>query len=224
MIAPPASPDYDDAGDDSSDAEESLDPIEQVLALLRADEPEQAIALVSELRPPDAAMRREILIRRASDQNVVLPDDVACLLANAHDRNVRELIGSLNRLLAFASLTGQEITPSLALQTLQNTTSRSEALPTVEAIQKATAEFYNLSTDLLTGPSRRQPITLARHVSMFLCKALTGAPLKSIGRSFGGRDHSTVIHACRSVEKRSERDPEFEHQLQELRKRISRQA
>ena len=91
---------------------------------------------------------------------------------------------------------------------------------TIEEIQKTTAEFFQIGIESLVGSSRKQDISQARQVSMYLCKSLTGAPLKTIGRRFGNRDHSTVIHACRQVRDKLGEDPRFEGLVSQLRGRL----
>jgi len=180
--------------------------------------------LVAELSPPDFDTRHSILTQKARDIDLELPEEIASLIAAEVDSNIRELEGALNRLAVLSRLRKEPLTPSLVAQSLLPTSRRRTGSLSIDSILKVAAEFFGVPVDLLTGPSRRQPVTRARHVSMYLCKSLTNAPLKTIGRSFGGRDHSTVIHACRTVEKRAAADSELQETIGELKKRITIQA
>lgn len=180
--------------------------------------------LVAEVLPPDLDTRCRILMRKAADIQLDLSEDIACLIANEVTTNIRELEGALNRLGAYSRLTNQPVSLDLAHQTLQNGIHNARPsqsnTPTLASILTIAAKYFSVSEDSLTGPSRRQAVTQARHISMYLCKSLTDAPLKAIGKSFGGRDHSTVIHACRNIAKRAAGDASFKEQLGELKRRI----
>jgi len=181
--------------------------------------------LVAEVGPPDLETRKAVILQKASEMALELCDETASLIAGEVDANIRELEGALNRLAAVSNLTHQPVTPALARQTLQSGVRLRPSQPlSMDTILQATADYFNVPIEHLKGPSRRQPVTRARHVCMYLCKSFTNAPLKAIGKSFGGRDHSTVIHACRSVEQRAADDSGFQDELGELRKRIKRLA
>src|SRR5204863_7245614 len=124
--------------------------------------------------------------------------------------NIRELEGSLIRLIAYASLTGQELSLPLAQQVLKNTIDHVERAVTIETIQKFVAEYYKLKLVELKSRNNSKSIAMPRQIAMYLCKALTKASLPEIGRGFGGKHHSTVIHSIRKIEGQRKSDPEFD--------------
>jgi chromosomal replication initiator protein len=140
---------------------------------------------------------------------VPLPDDVAIFIAGRIKSNVRELEGSLIRLVAYASLTGQEISLPLAQEVLKNILDHEEKAVTIEIIQKFVADYYNLKLVELKSRNNSKSVAMPRQIAMYLCKALTHASLPEIGRSFGGKHHSTVIHSIRKVEDLRKREPDF---------------
>ncbi|MDA0744891.1 MAG: chromosomal replication initiator protein DnaA [bacterium] len=180
--------------------------------------------LVTDISTPDLETRIAILNRKAKEHGVVLPHNVALSLAEQVNSNIRELEGALIRVISRARHRAEPLSVDLvkhSLEALGKTRSTRSPI-SIEQIQKATAGFFQVSQELLVGSTRKQEIAIARHVSMYLCKALTGAPLKTIGSLFGNRDHSTVIHACRNVEQRVSEDPGFEGLISQLREQIQR--
>ncbi len=129
-----------------------------------------------------------------------LPDNVAIYIAGKIKSNIRELEGSLIRLVAYASLTGKEITLPLAQDVLRNVLGNDERAITIEIIQKFVADYYKLKPSELKSRNNSKSVALPRQVAMYLCKTLTRASLPEIGRAFGGKHHSTVIHSIRKVE------------------------
>ena len=123
--------------------------------------------------------------------------------------NIRELEGSLIRLIAYASLTGQEISLALAQEVLKNILDHEEKAVTIEIIQKFVADYYNLKLVELKSRNNSKSVAMPRQIAMYLCKSLTHASLPEIGRSFGGKHHSTVIHSIRKVEDLRKRDTDF---------------
>ena len=122
---------------------------------------------------------------------------------------MRELEGSLIRLIAYASLTGQEITLQLTQDVLKNVLDHEQKAVTIEGIQKFVADYYNLKMVDLKSRNNSKSVAMPRQVAMYLCKSLTRASLPEIGRSFGGKHHSTVIHSIRKVEDLRKRDGDF---------------
>jgi chromosomal replication initiator protein len=138
---------------------------------------------------------------------------VAMYIASRIKSNVRELEGSLIRLIAYASLTGQELSLPLAQEVLKNIIDHEEKAVTIDAIQKFVAEYYNLKLNELKSRNNSKSVAMPRQVAMYLCKSLTHASLPEIGRSFGGKHHSTVIHSIRKVEEMRKKDPDFNSQI-----------
>jgi chromosomal replication initiator protein len=165
--------------------------------------------LIADIQSPDLETKVAILKRKADAEAVPLPDNVAIYIAGRIKSNIRELEGSLIRLIAYASLTGQEITLALAQEVLKNILDHEEKAVTIEAIQKFVADYYNLKLIELKSRNNSKSIAMPRQVAMYLCKALTRASLPEIGRSFGGKHHSTVIHSIRKVEDLRKKDADF---------------
>jgi chromosomal replication initiator protein len=169
--------------------------------------------LIADIQSPDLETKVAILKKKAEGEAVPLPDSVAMYIAGKIKSNVRELEGSLIRLIAYASLTGQEISLPLAQQVLRNILDHEDKAITIEAIQKFVAEHYNLKMIDLKSRNNSKSIAMPRQVAMYLCKSLTDASLPEIGRSFGGKHHSTVIHSIRKVEELRKRDSNFNSQI-----------
>ena len=165
--------------------------------------------LIADIQPPDLETKVAILKKKAEAEAVPLPDSVAIYIAGKIKSNVRELEGSLIRLVAYASLTGQQITLPLAQEVLKNVLGHDEKAVTIDVIQKFVADFYRLRVIDLKSRNNAKSVTVPRQVAMYLCKALTHASLPEIGRSFGGKHHSTVIHSVRKVEEQRKRDSNF---------------
>ena len=154
--------------------------------------------LVAEIEAPDLETRMAILRAKAQFERIDLPDDVSDFIATNVRDNIRELEGALTRVAAFASLTGEPISLSLAVQVLPDIGSE-PALITPDMILIAVADTYGLTVEELIGPRRARPLVTARHVAMYLIRSLTDYSYPSIGKVFGGRDHSTVISAVDKI-------------------------
>jgi chromosomal replication initiator protein len=165
--------------------------------------------LIADIQAPDLETKTAILKKKAETEAVPLPDDVAIYIAGRIKSNIRELEGSLIRLIAYASLTGQEITIGLAQDVLKNVLDHEEKAVTIEVIQKFVADYFNLKLVELKSRNNSKSVAMPRQIAMYLCKALTHASLPEIGRSFGGKHHSTVIHSIRKVEDLRKRDGDF---------------
>ena len=149
--------------------------------------------------PPDLETRMAILHSKADMAGETIPDDVAYFLAKNVYSNVRELEGSLRRVLATAHFKRTDVTLSFVKETLKDLISLQERLMTIEQIQKVVAEYYKIRVSDMMSSKRDRKITLPRHMAMAMTKDLTSHSLPSIGDSFGGRDHTTVLHACKKI-------------------------
>jgi chromosomal replication initiator protein len=165
--------------------------------------------LIADIQPPDLETKVAILKRRAEAEAVPLPDNVALYIAGRIKSNIRELEGSLTRLIAYASLTGREISLELTQEILKNVIDQDEKHVTIESIQKFTADYYQLKVADLKSRNNSKSVAMPRQVAMYLCKSLTHASLPEIGRSFGGKHHSTVIHSIKKVEDLRKKDANF---------------
>jgi chromosomal replication initiator protein len=165
--------------------------------------------LTADIQSPDLETKVAILKKKAEAEAVPLPDNVAMYIAGKIKSNIRELEGSLIRLIAYASLTGQEISLPLTQEVLKSILDHDEKAVTIEIIQKFVAEYYNLKLADLKSRNNSKSVAMPRQIAMYLCKALTHASLPEIGRSFGGKHHSTVIHSIRKVEAQRKKDSVF---------------
>jgi chromosomal replication initiator protein len=165
--------------------------------------------LIADIQAPDLETKVAILKKKAEAEAVPLPDNVAIYIAGKIKSNIRELEGSLIRLVAYASLTGREISLSLAQDVLKNILDHEEKAVTIEIIQKFVADYYQLKLAELKSRNNSKSVAIPRQVAMYLCKNLTHASLPEIGRSFGGKHHSTVIHSIRKIEDLRKRDGNF---------------
>jgi chromosomal replication initiator protein len=151
------------------------------------------------LEPPDTETRVAILMNKAQVVGVDLPEEVAFFVAKRIRSNVRELEGSLRRVLANAQFTGRPITVDFAKESLKDLLALQDKLVTIENIQKTVAEFYKMKVSDLVSKRRTRSVARPRQIAMALAKELTNHSLPEIGEAFGGRDHTTVLHACKKV-------------------------
>ena len=165
--------------------------------------------LIADIGSPDLETKIAILKKKAEAEAVPLPDNVAIYIASKIKSNIRELEGSLIRLIAYASLTGQELTLALAQEVLKNIIDHDEKAVTIEIIQKYVADYYNLKLVDLKSRNNSKSVAMPRQIAMYLCKSLTHASLPEIGRSFGGKHHSTVIHSIRKIDDLRKKDGDF---------------
>lgn len=180
--------------------------------------------LCVDVQPPDLETRMAILQLKAHRDRIDVPDDVLESIASKFDQNIRELEGALLRVAAYASLTRQPISQTLADRALEDLIPQTEAEIPPALILQRTAEYYNLTADDLTSKSRSRPLTTARHVAMYLMRESTGLSLVKIGEVFGGRDHSTVLHGINKVEALMRERGSVYRQVQDLTRTIRTDA
>ena len=156
--------------------------------------------LTADIQPPDLETRIAILKRKAEDYGMNISGEIVDYIANNITSNIRELEGCLIKLLASASLNSKEINLDLAKKTVREIATDRKVNVSIEYITKSVCEYFGLDENKLRDKTRKKEIVLARQVAMYLSKELTKSSLKTIGLHFGGRDHSTVIHACNSIE------------------------
>ena len=165
--------------------------------------------LIADIQPPDIETRVAILKRKAEAEAVPLPDGVAMYMAGRIKSNIRELEGSLIRLIAYASLTGREITLDLTQEVLKHVIDQDKKAVTIETIQRFVSDYYQLKIGDLKSRNNSKSVARPRQIAMYMCKALTHASLPEIGRTFGGKHHSTVIHSVNRIEDLRKRDGDF---------------
>ena len=179
--------------------------------------------LVTDLQPPDVEMRLAILRKKAQMMGLELPDEIIGFLASRIRSNIRRLEGALIRVASYASLTGQKLSiesvESLLREILHEEGRHSI---TIEVIQKKIAEHFDLRLADMTGKRRPENIAFPRQIAMFLARQLTQHSLSAIGEAFGGRDHGTVMHACRAVKDRMEVEPQIRQVVTRLEAELTR--
>ena len=192
-------------------APQALDAIEpRIVSRLSA-------GLVADIKAPNLALRRAILDRKMADlPDAVVPVDVIELIAARINTNIRELEGALNRVVAYAQLTGQRVDMDFAVQTLGDALRGAERRVTIDDIQKLVTQFFDLKPLDMVSARRSRSVARPRQIAMYLAKRLTTRSLPEIGRKFGGRDHSTVIHAVRKIEELRDTDREIDSAVRVL--------
>lgn len=179
--------------------------------------------LIADIQPPDMETRIAILKNKAESDDIYLPDDVAVYLATHIKSNVRELEGSLIRIGAFASLTGMEISTELAKEVLKNIIQPKPSTISADDIQKSVANFYNVKVIDLKSKQKYKILAHPRQVAMYLCRKYTQKSFPEIGKVFGGKDHSTVMHAVQKISKMASDDPVFRKDLDSIERIMENQ-
>ncbi|GFO56791.1 chromosomal replication initiator protein DnaA [Geomonas sp. Red276] len=176
--------------------------------------------LIADIQPPGVETKVAILKKKSDMHQVNLPDDVALFLAEGATSNIRELEGMLIRLEAFASLTGQAITLSMAREVMKDIIVEKTKDITVEMIQKMVAEHFRIKVSELKSDKRLKTLVVPRQIAIFICRELTKASYPEIGEKFGGKDHSTIIHSVKKVEKQMAADADFKATVEDIKKKL----
>jgi chromosomal replication initiator protein len=176
--------------------------------------------LVTDIQPPDLETRIAILHEKAELDGISIPTDVIHLIANSVTSNIRELEGSLVRLLAFSSLTGSEITVDLAREVLREFLGAPRGPVSVARIQQAVAEVYGVPVERMKARGRASQIAHARQVAMYLARELTHLSLAQVGEHFGGRDHTTVLHAQRKIAEETSQPGQTQRDIENLKRML----
>jgi chromosomal replication initiator protein len=176
--------------------------------------------LTADIQPPDLETRIAILRKKSEENGLELPQEILEFVAVNVTNNIRELEGCLISLLARASLENRDITVELARDVLRVVAADLKVPVTIDQIQTRVCTYFDIPADLLRAKTRKQEVVNARQVAMFLAKEMTNSSLKTIGLHFGGRDHSTVIHACQTVEDRISTDSHFKQHIDQIRRQI----
>jgi chromosomal replication initiator protein len=172
--------------------------------------------LMADIQPPDLETKMAILDKKAEAEGCHLPEDVRTFIASKTRSNVRELEGALVKLMAYTSLTGAPITLPMAQQVLKHLTPAQDRRVTIDTIQKAVAEKFGIRQIQLKEKSNTRTIVYPRQVAMFLVKELTAASLPEIGRAFGGKHHTTVIHSITRIHQLRQTDPNLNRTIHSL--------
>lgn len=177
--------------------------------------------LAVDIKPPDLETRVAILHSKAESVNMLLPEEVAFFIANKFKSNIRELEGSLKRVIAHARFTGEAITQEFTKEALKDLLAVQERTVSIINIQKTVADYFKIAVSDLLSNRRTRSITRPRQIAMSLSKLLTRHSLPEIGSAFGGRDHTTVLHACRKVEELKQQDQRFNEDFENLYQTLS---
>ena len=169
--------------------------------------------LIADIQPPTLETKVAILQKKAEEENLDLPDDIALIMASRLKSNVRELEGALKNLAARVSLTGKKIDVEAAVEAMKPYVSDVEKRVTAEMILKQVAHVYNVKIADFKAKGRTRDVAVPRQIAMYLCETLTPLSLVEIGKKFGGRNHSTVIHACRKVKEEMESNSDLRSQI-----------
>ena len=180
-----------------------------------------AWGLAADIQPPDLETKVAILMKKADEHNVSLPDDVALFTASKIRSSVRDLEGALTRLIAYSSLTGTPITLPMCQQVLRTIIDLEERRITIEQVQRATCQEFNMTLAELKGKSHRRAVALPRQIAMFLSKEMTPASLPHIGREFGGKHHTTVLHSINKVAALLQTDKELSKLINKINDSLS---
>jgi chromosomal replication initiator protein len=169
--------------------------------------------LIADIQAPDIETKVAILRKKAEAERVEIPENVALFIASKVRTNIRELEGSLIRLIAYASLTGRDIDLTLAQEILRDLLHTEDKPITIEMIQKFVADQFGVKITELKAKNNSKTVAEPRQIAMYLIKTLTAASLPEIGKAFGGKHHSTVIHSVRKIDTLRKRDPEFDRRI-----------
>ena len=177
--------------------------------------------LIADIQRPDVDTRVAILREKTVQENISVPDDVLQLIAGKIDSNIRELEGCLTRLVAYSTVTHEPITMELCEKALKEIFDHQVVKKiTADLIMQTVADYYGLMMSDLTGPTRRREITVPRQIAIYLTREMTGMSLPQIGRFFGGRDHTTVLHSCKTVEANMAQNTDVRAVVEDIKSRV----
>ncbi len=172
--------------------------------------------LIADLKPPDIETRIAIIKKKAEQEGVVLPESVALFIADKVHSNIRELEGYLRRVVAYASLKGEALEVDLARESLKDLLDSSSRVVNIDKIQKLVCHTYKIKPAQLKSKNNSPKVSFPRQVAMYLAKELTDSSLPEIGKKFGGKHHTTVLHSVRKIERMRQDSPEFDKEINSL--------
>ena len=173
--------------------------------------------LITDIQPPDLETRVAILRKKSFLEGIFIPDDVLMFIAQKNENNIRELEGALTRIIAYASLEDKEITLKLAEEALKDFLSQKRKNVDVDQIISTTASYFNISLQDIKSKKRTQNVSLPRQIAMYLIRELTDSSLPKIGEEFGGKDHTTVIHAHKKISSAILKDETLQRRIKEIK-------
>ncbi len=172
--------------------------------------------LISDIQPPELETKIAILMKKAEAENINLPDEVAFFVASKIKSNIRELEGCLIKLGAYSSLNSLEISLAMAKDILNDLFANDDKFISIESIQKIVCKNFSMKLSDLKSKNRSRAISFPRHIAMYLCRKITNQSLPKIADSFGGKDHTTVLHACEKIKKMIEKDSDLRYKINHL--------
>lgn len=179
--------------------------------------------LITDIQPPDLETRIAILRKKAQLENLSVPDDTVAYIANRIQSNIRELEGALIRVIAYSSLNGQEINPEMAGEVLKDIIAPNKPRKiTVDLIHEVVADYYDMRPDDFKAKKRTRAVAYPRQIAMYITRELTDLSLPKIGEYFGGRDHTTVIHACEKISNELQENTTLQETIRDLIKKIEK--
>ena len=178
--------------------------------------------LIADLQPPDVETRIAILRKKSEDEGISLPEEVVRFLADSLKSNVRDLEGAMVRLGAYSSLTGQAITLEMASNVLRDLIGPKRKIISMDEIESAVAGKFHVKVSDIRSKRRSKTLVYPRQIAMYLCRELTDSSFPEIGRHFGGKDHTTIMHACKQIAKAKESDMQLQATLQSLKEQIGK--
>ena len=181
------------------------------------------MGLITDIQPPDLETRIAILRKKANSENINISNDVILYIANNIQTNIRELEGAFIRIIAYSSLTSRTIDVQLAEEALRGLLANNSKpkLITIDRIQKETAEYFSLKVEDLKAKKRTKNVALPRQIAMYLSRELTDASLPKVGEDFGGRDHTTVMHAHKKISADKETNPQIKAAIEHIIEKIN---
>lgn len=179
-----------------------------------------SMGLIADIQPPEMETKAAILLKKAAIERIAISEEVAYYLASKVKSNIRELEGCLIRLGAQASLTGKPIDKEMAKNILRDLIEEDEKPINVEQIQKVVCEHFDLKLADMKAKKRTKEVAFPRQVAMYMCKQLTNMSLSDIGKNFGGKDHATVIYACKQIEEKRAKEEVFNRVIEKLLRKI----
>ena len=176
--------------------------------------------LIADISNPDYETRLAILRKKAQLDNIIIDDDILSNIANKIDSNIRELEGTLNKLIAKASLINSPITMEMAEKAINDVVTQQEKILSIELIQETISKYFNISVNDLKGIKRSVDVTFPRQIAMYLCRTMTSESFPKIGTEFGGKDHSTVMHSVEKIENEIKVNKDLANIIEKLKKDI----
>ena len=176
--------------------------------------------LIADIAPPDLETRIAILRKKAQLENLDVPDDVMVFIADKVASNIRELEGAMNRVIAYSALTENRINVDMAIEALKDMFNSKAVVINSKTIQEAVSRYFHLKTDELKSKRRSRDVSFPRQIAMYLCREMTDMSLPKVGDEFGGRDHTTVIHACEKINHDMANSAELRRTIEDIKKNI----